>query len=83
MFGQKRNNINNLKRKWMAILFLVIFVTFGISLSGMLQSEINMSNSRPVPVQVSSEDEYEEDIPELLEPIEIEKPRELYVLMSY
>ena len=82
MFGRKRNNLNDLKRKWMSILFLVVFVAFGISLSGLLQVEINNSNNRPVQVQVV-DDEYEDELPELLEPIEIEKPRELYVLVSY
>ena len=73
MFGQKRNSINGLKRNMISIIFLVIFVGCGLMLTGLSQSEINEINNRPVTIQVSSDEEFEEDLPELLEVIEIVK----------
>jgi len=73
MFGQKRNSINGLKRNMISIIFLVIFVGCGLLLTGLSQSEINEINNRPVTIQVSSDEEFEEDLPELLEVIEIVK----------
>ena len=73
MFGQKRNSINGLKRNMISIIFLVIFIGCGLLLTGVSQSEINEINNRPVTIQVSSDEEFEEDLPELLEVIEIVK----------
>ena len=79
MFGQKRNSINGLKRNMISIMFLVIFMGAGLLLTGMSQSEINEINRQPVVIQVSSDEEFEEDLPELLEVIEIVKlPKHYY-----
>ena len=79
MFGQKRNSINGLKRNMISIIFLVIFVGCGLMLTGLSQSEINEINNRPVTIQVSSDEEFDEDLPELLEVIEIVKlPKHYY-----
>ena len=73
MFGQKRNSINTLKRNMISITFLVIFMGAGMLLTGLAQSEVNEINKQPVTIQVSSDEEFEEDLPELLEVIEIVK----------
>lgn len=79
MFGQKRNSINSLKRNLISIIFLVTFMGCGLLLTGLSQSEINEINKRPVPIQVSSDEEFDEDLPELLEVIEIVKlPKHYY-----
>ena len=79
MFGQKRNSINGLKRNMISIIFLVIFMGCGLMLTGLSQSEINEINKQPVRIQVSSDEEFEEDLPELLEVIEIVKlPKHYY-----
>ena len=82
MFGQKRNTINDMKRKWMAILFLVLFVTGGISLTGMLQTNINTIKNSPVSVQ-DEMDDYEEETIEFKEMIEISKLPALKLAMVY
>ena len=77
MFAQKRNNINSLRRSCISILFLFVFIACGFLLTGLSQSEINEVNNRPV--KVSSDEEFEEDLPELLEVIEIVKlPKHYY-----
>ena len=79
MFGQKRNSINTLKRNMISITFLVIFMGAGMLLTGLAQSEVNEINKQPVTIQVSSDEEFEEDLPELLEVIEIVKlPKHYY-----
>jgi hypothetical protein len=79
MFGQKRNSINGLKRNLISIIFLVVFMGCGLVLTGLSQSEINNINKQPVRIQVSSDEEFEEDSPELLEVIEIVKlPKHYY-----
>ena len=83
MFGQKRNTINDMKRKWMAILFLVLFVTGGISLTGMLQTNINTIKNSPVSVQSETDDDYEEETIEFKEMIEISKLPALKLAMVY
>ena len=82
MFGQKRNTINDMKRKWMAILFLVLFVTGGISLTGMLQTNINTIKNSPVSVQ-DEMDDYEEETIEFKEMVEISKLPALKLAMVY
>ena len=82
MFGQKRNTINDMKRKWMAILFLVLFVTGGISLTGMLQTNINTIKNSPVSVQ-DEMDDYEEETIEFKEMVEISKLPALKLAMIY
>lgn len=76
MFAQKRNSVNVLKRNLIAILFLSVFMCAGILLSGFAQVEIHQANTRQAPVQV---EEFEEDLPELLETVEIVKlPKHYY-----
>ena len=79
MFGQKRNSINGLKRNLISIICVVTFMGCGLLLTGLSQSEINEINKRPVAIQVSSDEEFDEDLPELLEVIEIVKlPKHYY-----
>ena len=77
MFAQKRNNINSLRRSFISILFLFVFMACGFLLTGLSQSEINEINNRPM--KISSDEEFEEELPELLEVVEIVKlPKHYY-----
>jgi len=80
---RRKTSVNDLKRKWICILFLVLFVTGGISLSGMLQVNINTINDSPVSVQSETDDDYEEETIEFKEMIEISKLPALKLAMVY
>lgn len=71
-------NINQLKRNLIAILFLFTFMAAMLCLSGMSQNEINQMNKRPVVLL----DYVSEELPELLESVEIQKPVEMYFLIK-
>ena len=75
--------ITGFKRKMNCILFLVLFMTALICMSGALQTEINDQNNRPdrAPVEEVEYENVEEEI-EMIEMIEISKPKQLYLLMS-
>lgn len=71
-------NINQLKRNLIAILFLFTFMAAMLCLSGMSQNEINQMNKRPVVLL----DYVPEELPELLEPVKIQKPVKMYFLIK-
>ena len=72
MFGQKRNSINDVKRKMIAITFLVVFVGLGMLLTGISQSEINEINKRPV-IHLSSDEEFEGELLDVIEIVKLPK----------